>query len=696
MWWTGVILGFFFGLIISQGFAGALLFAIIGGFVGFAISQSQARKRGQIEPGAKGSPYFSAPESEPERREQKSLQSQFLDLQGEMKNMQRRMVELERQLFDSVSASESEKRAEPARPEKAAAYAAKTMPPAAKIARAVPSEKKTEAPIPNVPPPSAVPPASTVPPGSSVPPRSTLPPRPTAVQKPVKPPKRPTPPAHPSPLRDFIRRFVIGGNPLVKIGVLILFLGLGFALRYAADYGLLPLWFRYVGVAAVGVAMLVFGWRWRGREDNYGLIMQGGGVGVLYLTTLAAMKLHPLLPMGFGFAILVVVAAFAAFLAVMQDAVILAVVAALGGFAAPVLASTGSGNHIALFSYLTVLNLGIVGIAWFKSWRVLNIIGYVCSFGLGTTWAVQYYRDELFWTTEPFLLLLFGLYVLITLLFARRSLADAPDDSGESLGAQVRQASKQLKYVDGSLAFGVPFSAFWVQHLLVEPYQYGAAISAAGFGAFYFLLAYLLSKRTSKRYALLTETLVALGAVFSTLAIPLLETPWTAAAYAVEAAGVYWIGIRQRQMHVRVFALLVLVGSAIYFLPELGFSASGAVLDGPVLSAVLLTVSTGFTYWLMWRTKPDQLHVYETELRPYVVGFGGLMLATIPMLLFRLEWASPTLSILGAALIFASMHMSDRFVLRAGLILQFVGGALFLTTLDNGTGVAVLDGSLVG
>ncbi len=78
MWWTGVILGFFLGLIITQSFGGALLFAIIGGFVGFAISKSQARKRGQIEPGAKSSPYFSPPDSGPDSRETKSLRGQFL------------------------------------------------------------------------------------------------------------------------------------------------------------------------------------------------------------------------------------------------------------------------------------------------------------------------------------------------------------------------------------------------------------------------------------------------------------------------------------------------------------------------------------------------------------------------------------------------------------------------------------------
>jgi len=521
-----------------------------------------------------------------------------------------------------------------------------------------------------------------------IPPAMTLPPR----------PRRPKPPElrEPTFLGDLVQRWILGGNPIVKIGVVILFLGLAFALRYAAEHGLLPLWLRYAGVAATGVGLIVFGWRWRSREDNYGLILQGTGIGVLYLTTLAAMKLHPLLPLGLGFALLFLIAAFAAFLAVTQDAMILAVVAAIGGFAAPVLASTGAGNHIVLFSYLTVLNLGIVAIAWFKRWRVLNILGFVCSFGLGSTWAAEHYRTELFWGTEPFLLLLFGFYVLITVLFARRTLADAGSLDAETFGEQVRQASKQVKYVDGSLAFGVPFSAFWVQHLLVEPFQYGTAISAMGFAVFYFLLAFILIKGTGKRYLLLNETLIALGAVFGTLSIPLLETSWTAAAWAIEAAGVYWIGYRQRQMHARLFALLLLLGSAIFFLPELRLSTTGTVLDGPILSAVLLTVATGIAYWLMWQARPGRLHDLEKSLRPIVVGFGAVMFATIPLLLLAREWASPALAIAGTGFIYLSRRLSDRTMLGTGWIYQVAGGVLFLTTLAAASYGAVLADGWLG
>lgn len=504
-------------------------------------------------------------------------------------------------------------------------------------------------------------------------------------------------PPQPSAFQLFLQRWVFGGNPLVKVGVLKLFLGLAFLLRYAAEHAVLPIEWRYAGVATAGIGLLLSGWRWRHKKDNYGLILQGAGIAVLYLTTLAAMKLHPLIPPEFGFAVLIAVAAFAALLAILQDSLTLAVIGTLGGFAAPVLASTGGGNHIALFSYLTILYLGIVAIAWFKAWRLLNLIGYVGSFALGSGWAAKYYRDELFSTTEPFLLLLFVLYVLITFLFARRTLAQAEQDSDAALSIQVRQAAARIGYMDGTLAFGVPFSAFGLQYLLVKSTQYGAAFSALGFGLIYIALAFVLFRRTGQRYYLLTETMLAMGVIFGSLAIPLgLEQKWTSAAWAVEAAGMYWVGIRQQRLHARLFALLLLMGAAIYFALGLSVADHGPALDGSLLGCALLASSSWWTYRLMRQAGPQQLSEIEAALLPGVTAFGTFFTGAIPFLLWPTEWASPALALLGTAAVFASLRMAERPLLHWGWAYQALAGVLFMTTLHTSDGGSVLSNGWTG
>src|SRR5207237_6865845 len=198
--------------------------------------------------------------------------------------------------------------------------------------------------------------------------------------------------------------WITGGNTPARVGIVVLFIGVAFLLKYAAEHVSVPVELRVAGVALGGVLLLVLGWRLRTRRAAYAMILQGGGVGVLYLTVFSALKLYALLPAGAAFPLLFVIAALSSWLAVRQDAIALAAVGVIGGFLAPILTSSESGNHIVLFSYYAMLNAGIFFIAWFKAWRLLNLLGFVCTFIIGTLWGVTRYRPADLSTTEPFLI----------------------------------------------------------------------------------------------------------------------------------------------------------------------------------------------------------------------------------------------------------------------------------------------------
>jgi uncharacterized membrane protein len=72
----------------------------------------------------------------------------------------------------------------------------------------------------------------------------------------------------------------------------------------------------------------------------------------------------------------------------------LALLGFIGGYAAPVLISTGSGNHVALFSYYALLNAAVFAVAWKKPWRALNLVGFVFTFVVGTLWGAKYYQPR--------------------------------------------------------------------------------------------------------------------------------------------------------------------------------------------------------------------------------------------------------------------------------------------------------------
>src|SRR3984957_11893605 len=219
------------------------------------------------------------------------------------------------------------------------------------------------------------------------------------------------------PIVNAVRQFFTGANSLVRAGVIVLFFGVAFLLRYVAEHSRVPIEFRLAGVAAGAMALLALGWSLRKSRPGYALALQGGAVGILYLIVFAALHLYSLLPASTAFGVLAVLAMLSAILAVLQNSMAFALLAVTGGFLAPILASTGAGNHVVLFSYYAVVNSGIVAIAWFKAWRPLNLAGFVFTFVIGTVWGVLRYRAEDFATTEPFLVLFFLFYVAVAVLF---------------------------------------------------------------------------------------------------------------------------------------------------------------------------------------------------------------------------------------------------------------------------------------
>jgi uncharacterized membrane protein len=281
--------------------------------------------------------------------------------------------------------------------------------------------------------------------------------------------------------------------------------------------------------------------------------------------------------------LLAAMAIFSAMLAVLQDSRSLAAIGVSGGFLAPILASTGGGSHVALFSFYALLNLGILIIAWFKAWRSLNLLGFAFTFIIGLVWGGRYYRAEFFASTEPFLILFFLFYVAIAVLFA------------------LRQDASIKSLVDGTLVFGVPLVAFGLQTALVHETEYATAFSALALSGFYFLLAKVLFSRLSENMRLLVESFLTLGVVFGTLAIPLaLDGRWTAAAWALEGAAIVWIGVRQEKVLARAFGIFLQFAAGVaFFFSAVEPRGAVPVFNSSYLGCVMISVAALFSAWYL-------------------------------------------------------------------------------------------------
>jgi uncharacterized membrane protein len=398
-----------------------------------------------------------------------------------------------------------------------------------------------------------------------------------------------------------VRRFFTGGNALVRAGVIVLFFGVAFLLRYAAEHTRVPIEFRLAGVAVGAIALLVLGWSLRKSRPGYALALQGGAVGILYLIIFAALHLYALLPASLAFGVLAVLAVLSAILAVLQNSLAFALLAVTGGFLAPILASTGEGSHIVLFSYYAVLNAAIVAIAWFKAWRPLNLAGFVFTFVIGTVWGVLRYRAEDFSTTEPFLVLFFLFYVAVAVLFT------------------LRQPPNLRGYVDGTLVFGLPIIAFGLQSSLLRGQLFSLAFSAVAVSAMYLAGAWLLYRGRNESRRVLVEAFVALGVAFLTLAVPLaLDSRWNAATWALEGSALIWIGCRQQRRLPRAFGALLTIAAGCVVSQDFDFVQGRLLLKLDAYLSVL-TVSAASVF------SARTLHVHRQRLEEYEQYFSAVL-----------------------------------------------------------------------
>lgn len=488
---------------------------------------------------------------------------------------------------------------------------------------------------------------------------------PSSQALPFKPPPAPSPPRvppQPSALDKLIAAltaWIKGGNPLARIGIVVLFFGGAFLAKYAAENSLFPIELRLVAIALGALALLVIGWRLRERRAVYAQLLQGGGIAGLYLTVFAATTLSRLLPFGLALGLLIAIAVCAAILAVAQNAVSLAVIATAGGFLAPVMLASGSNNHVGLFTYYAVLNLGVFTVAWFRTWRSLNVLGFVFTFTITGLWRATGYAPSDLFTADAFLLLFFLMYVAVSILNC------------------IRQPPDLKGYVSGSLVFGLPVVAFTLHATLVSTIEYGLAWSALALGAFYLALAWGLFLTRRATLHLLVEAFAALGVIFASLAIPLaFDTRTTAAMWAVEGAGLLWLGVRQNRRLARAFATLLQLAAGLGYLSGVGhLHAAQAILNGAYLGTLLLAVSGIVSgYWLFGNAQREANYERGAHTAFALWGvawllFGGLQEIDRFADAVQLGAALAYVATIGVGLLLLSTRLQWRFPSQVALYL---------------------------
>ncbi len=335
-----------------------------------------------------------------------------------------------------------------------------------------------------------------------------------------------------------------GGKWLGKIGAFALFIGVCFFLKYAFDNDLIsPLGRVVIGLFA-GIIMVGLGRFLRSKYLWYSDILMGGGIGILYLSTYASFAFYHLVDAPVAYLFVALVTVLSVIISLVDDTITLAALGILGGFLTPVLISYNVREFLGLFTYIFLLDLGVLLISFKNTWHKLNYIAFFGTLLLVSGWYSNFYTPI---NQAPFMLFI-SLYFLVFLVCSvahhifRKEMTLPPDILLITLNA---------------------FGYFGLSYAVLPPDSRG--FFALLMALVYLIVSYLMFTISSDD-KVLNFYLPGISIVFLSVAIPLqLTGHWITIAWLIESLVLFALARAVKSANLQVFGSILFALSLFHF-----------------------------------------------------------------------------------------------------------------------------------
>ena len=398
----------------------------------------------------------------------------------------------------------------------------------------------------------------------------------------------------------------IPGNWFARVGGLALVIGVGFFLSLAFDNG----WIGPTGQVVLGIVggllLLGAGEYWQGRYPIWAQAVTGSGIAILYLSLYAAFGIYELLATAPSFGFLVVITLTGSLLALRYQALSLAILAILGGLFTPIILERDLPGARLLLPYILILDLGVLGLATFRNWRWLTLLGATGSYILFGIWVYDSSEVQLA-MEQTGLALIFLVFVGATSLFhlVWRRTPEYPD--------------LLLMTANAATYLGITAA------LLAADYDGWLPLVALSLAFLYGMVAYSAVQRCGASVQLVLFAL-ATALVFLTITIPLqLTGNWITIAWAAEGAILVRVGLLLRNYYIRAFGLVVfpiVIVRLLFFDTPVGREPFTPILNERFLTFIVAIAAMYLSAFLYLRYRQMQ-EEWEEYALPAFLGLAN-------------------------------------------------------------------------
>lgn len=425
----------------------------------------------------------------------------------------------------------------------------------------------------------------------------------------------------------------VGENLINKIGIAITVIGVGIGAKYSIEHDLISPLTRVILGYFVGLGLLFFGLKLKEKYENFSAVLMSGAMAILYFMTYAAFSFYSLFPQTIAFIFMVIFTVFTVVAALNYNKQIIALIGLVGAYAVPFLLSEDSGNVTVLFSYMAIINIGILVIAFKKYWKLLYFSAFVLTWLMVVSWYNSKYE-----MTEHFELALTFIFIFFFTFYAT------------FLAFKLLQKEK-FEITDILLLLANSFVFYGFGYAILDSQEIGTqllGLFTLGNGILHFIVGVVIYKQKlgDKNLFYFVAGLVL---VFITIAIPVqLDGNWVTLLWVGEAALLFWIG---RTKNIPVYEkisyplmLLAVISifqdwSTDYNLNYYGDAAEKItpLLNIHFLTSVLFIAAFGFITFLHNNKKYPSALITNKELQKLVSFAIPAMLMGTLYFAFRME-----------------------------------------------------------
>jgi uncharacterized membrane protein len=450
----------------------------------------------------------------------------------------------------------------------------------------------------------------------------------------------------------------IGENLINKVGILILVLGISFFVKFAIDKE----WINEPARVGIGVLcgslVMAIAHKLKKNYAAFSSVLVAGAISIFYFTISIAFHEYHLFSQTVAFIIMVLITAFSTLVSVSYNRQELAVLALIGGFAAPFMISTGSGNYTVLFSYIAILNIGILGIAYFKKWKVVTILAFVFTSLLFASW----YTKELFDNKLPHI----GALAFATLFYFIFSITVVVNN--------IRNKGV-FSLIEYFILVANTFFFFGIGMGIIH--NWGVDYK----GLFTLLLAFyniIYAFVLFKKFGLDKNAiylLIGLALTFVTLTIPIqFEGNQITLFWAAEAVLLFWLSQKSKIERFKYGAIIVQILTIISLFMDWSkydypIDTLSIILNPLFIAGVFVSMSLFLTHWLL---KKDAEVEIDAKIFKFSIGFyNGLVLIVAICVTYAtgfLEINYQSYQFLANSASALSLPVTYHFVFIAGLL----------------------------